>query len=354
MATSPERFSDPEPEVRLRALLDAMAVEDPAAEPGLVALVAARLEDEHPGIRQAAVDALGRFSALSGVLLDERIARRLVELAQDPSASVRAETAGTLALLGARRVVPGREAALHALLSDTSAKVREEAAAAVGDLKDRTAADALAKLLEDTDLGVRFEAAFALASIGDSRGRPLLEGLLEKNRLRVDAAEGLRRLGDPAAIPALQRCAFRLILRWAERLTLHAVLHTLGDPDAGARVIARVRSWRREERIHALALIGSHGIHAGAPLLLELARDPKSLFRGVALRSLGLLRDEAHAPFFLELAKDEAEPEEVRVEAAEALALLDGAERWMKELARGASPEVMRAAERTRTIQRLG
>jgi len=82
---------------------------------------------------------------------------------------------------------------------------RQEAAARLGWMKDREAADRLYEAMtKDGDAGVRLEAAIALARCGDGRAiAPLTDALSGKSDGRVGAAFGLAELGDKRAIPPL-------------------------------------------------------------------------------------------------------------------------------------------------------
>jgi len=204
-------------------------------------------------------------------------------------------------------------------LDDSSALVRREAAAALGDIGDRESARNLAHHLQDDDADVRFEAAFALASLRDPRGLEQLIAALDTSTRRLDACEGLRRLGSRDAVLALRSVAERIFLAWADRLTAWATLHVLGEPDAAEKIIARADSRKHEERAYALALIGTHRIGRGAAILDAVALNPKDSLRDTAIRALGDLGDEARRPLLQRIAEDEHTPAELRQDARGAL-----------------------------------
>ncbi len=251
----------------------------------------AALGDDDPEVRCAAIELIGRLAAFREVPIPDALAARILEHRSDADHRVRAETAASLAMLP--RAPEGAARAIRSLLEDAHSRVRQEACAALGDLDDRVSRDLLAERLEDVDPEVRFEAAFALASLKDARARPLLESTLSVTRRRLDACEGLRRLGDPAAADALEKLAGKLFLAWVDRLTAWATLSALGSVEAGAKVVQRAGARSREERIYALSLIGSHRIAAGRELLETIAKNERDPARDTAVRALGDLGDPA-------------------------------------------------------------
>jgi HEAT repeat protein len=257
--------------------------------------VEAALDAEHPVVRRAALDVLGHVAEHHGQSLPAAVAQRACALTEDEDAQVRAEACASLALLPASG--PGdlvaREAALCRGLDDADAEVRQEAAAALGDLPAAGAElsgaslDALAARLSEPDGRVAFEAAFALASLGDARARgPLLSALRERRR-RLDALEGLARLGDASVTPTLRGIAERWLMPWADRLSALASLVRLGDLDARSALAARVQARRFEERVHACALAGQLGLTEATPALRALAASARDPARASAMEALG-------------------------------------------------------------------
>jgi HEAT repeat protein len=190
-------------------------------------------------------------------------------------------------------IPPGAARAIRLLLDDPHSRVRQESCAALGDLRDHASKDFLAARLEDPDPQVGFEAAFALASMADLRARGTLLSALSVTHKRLDACEGLRRLGDPSTLEALDKMAGKLFLAWVDRLTAWATMFALGRTEAGDRVVERTTSRNREERIYALSLIGSHKISAGRDILERVVRDERDPLRDTAVRALGDLGDPA-------------------------------------------------------------
>lgn len=315
-----QRLGDRDAEVRLAALLEAGALTELAGQEAVVEAMVQRLWDELPGIRQASLDMLGRLATFAGHVADERTVTRALALTRDESPKVRAEAAAALALLGEAGPHPERVQALLRLAEDEAPEVRHEALAALGDLGAVDAADTLARHLDDPDAEAAFEAAFALASLKDARGRAVLERELTKARRRLDACEGLRRLADPAAEPALRKVLDRWFLPWADRLSVWSALHALGAADAAEQVVASARARRLEERTYALALIGSQRIEAGRAALEAVASDPKDILRDTAVRALGELGATGSEAVLQAILQTPDIPEELAADVRAALA----------------------------------
>ena len=310
---------------RLDAILAAVG-DDAGTSAEILSALTAALYDEHPGLRQAAMDTLARLTTERGLIVEAKVVERVVALAKDPSPRVRQEACVGLAVLRDDLEIPGRIAALEANLLDRVDYVRQEAAAARGDLGANSAKEALVAGLADPERGVRFEVAMALATLGDNRGRSVLELALDKNRTRLDACEGLRRLGDREAIPALEQASRRFFLPWVDRLTLLATLYHLGVVGAGSALLERTHARGREERAYAVALLGSHRVKEGLPRLRELAQASDPL-RDTAVRALGELGDPAARPVLERLEADPSLSAELRADARWALARLAGERR---------------------------
>ncbi len=316
-----ERIRTGDSERRFEALLEAM---EQAPDDVVVAAVVEALDAEHPGLRQAALEAVGLFVTTWGATFDMAVLDRTVQLTLDPSGLVRAEAASTLAQLCDDVEHAPRLQALRRMLRDDEAGVRHAAAAALGDLRDADSAETLATLLDDDDAQLRFEAAFALASLGDARARPHLERALGTRRLRLDAMKALGTLGDEASIDPLERFAARWFIDWVDRLTVYATLYRLGRRSYAEKILARTSSRNIQERTYAVALIGSHTIEEGAALLVSLAEDPAAPLRETAIDALGALGKEEHAPVLERITEDESVETTTRRVAQDALRKLGG------------------------------
>lgn len=317
-----------DPIKRARALLDRVTGAPDAEVGDVVRAAVSYLRDEDPRVRVAALDALSRLAAFRGVELDLGIAERVLELAADPDDRVRSEAAIAIALLPEPLVGAEARALLVRLLQDASPRVRREAAAALGDVGERSAVDRLASGLDDEDEVARFEAAYALAVLGDDRGLELLVSALGETKRRLDACEALRRLGSPRAVPALERLAGRLLLGWADRLTALATLYAVGARSPAAeKILERTFARNREERTYALALLGTHHILEGSGRLAEVAAAPRDPLRDTAVRALGELGVEEALPVLVAVVEEESAPIELRLDAIGAITKLPASAR---------------------------
>ena len=283
-------MSSAAPADRLRALQACAALdsEGVASEARLIPAIVSLLRDQEAPIRRAALEAIVLLENRGAHRFDRATLLQAHELARDPEAVVRAEAAVLLAF-APRDDLQASLQTLQRLLEDAAPGVRREAAAALGDLGDRSAISRLAEQLDDEDRDAAFESAFALATLGDDTGLPLLIAALGDPRRRFDACEGLRRLKSPAAVPELRRLSKKLRLSWPERLTVYATLYALGERDAAEFLIGRTRAWSREERGLALALIGSHRVAEGREVLERVAADVRDPLQETAARALNEL-----------------------------------------------------------------
>ena len=159
---------------------------------GAAALVVA-LRDPHVGVRRNAVYALGRLDAVDHI--DD-----LIAIVHANDAEVRHAVGEALARLHRPSVRDGLARA-----AGGDAERRQSAAYLRGVLREP---DGLVEALQDPEDEVRKDAALAMGNCAEARFRAPLEAALTDSawRVRVAAAEGLRRLGDPRAVPALQAC----------------------------------------------------------------------------------------------------------------------------------------------------
>jgi HEAT repeat protein len=195
--------------------------------PRSVSVLLARIEDRRPEVRMAAVRALGDIGsadavpALGKAFLERRCAptnlvndalRRLGEPA-GPIFERGAESADPIlrisSCFGLAAVASTHGGAVYqlgeVLASDSDARVRAAAAAALGIAGGGSAPDALWRATADSDVHVRRAAVRALGSFDDpSTGLLLLERAEDEDReVAIRAAEALVALSDrPRAGPA--------------------------------------------------------------------------------------------------------------------------------------------------------
>lgn len=310
-----QRLQSEDDKTRLDAILDLRALQ-PLDAP-LWTLLLQHLSHPHPGLRQAALDVLGSLAhrqpgEVPGGTLDLVLGR-----VHDANPRVRAEAMGCLALVEEHKTDPRRVEALRLGLEDASPEVREQALAAVGDLKLTGFEEALVKRLDDEASEVAFEAAFALASLHDSRALSKLCASLTEKSVQIAAADALARLGDPAAVPALQKALSGWFVDRVSQLSFHAALVSLGEASSLAPLLKATQSWRILERTHAYGLIGWHQVKAAKASLIRVAQDPKHRDRHLAMAALARFPEERAR--IQAVADDPAEPENSREDARFAL-----------------------------------
>jgi HEAT repeat protein len=136
------------------------------------------------------------------------------------------------------------------LLEDGDAKVRAQAAAALGDGGEGAHAGPLAAHLDDLP-EVRHEAALALARLRDARARPVLLTALGDRERALDAATALAGLGigdDPAARATLQAIVGRLFGDPLVKVRAAEILVRAGDTAARAHLDKAARARRDDVR----------------------------------------------------------------------------------------------------------
>ncbi len=123
-------------------------------------------------------------------------------------------------------------------LAHPDARVRREALLSLTKLEHTEAGDLVVNLLDDTDADVREAAAIAVGDLGVQRGlRPLLS-LLESEsdpERRLPMIRALGHLGDPGAVPLLEKQAVRSLLKRPPdevRIAAYRALHQIGTPHA--------------------------------------------------------------------------------------------------------------------------
>jgi len=245
-------------------------------------------------------------------------------LLADPDADVRRAGTALLALAGGspdalrERLTPA--------LADPSAVVRLEAVGQLADVGSQELRPALATALADAAFLVRFEAARGLAALRHPAGLEVLVEGLDQGPLRFRAIGALAQLADPRALPPLQRLFRRWLLDPFDRTQAAGALALLGDADGRGHLLARLEARRALDRPLAVELCGEARVPEAEEMLLGLLKDESDPARGAAARALGRLRSERASPLLEQLLEDPSAPEETRLDAAEGLVFLRGAE----------------------------
>jgi cellulose synthase operon protein C len=260
--------------------------------------VTARLDDEHPGVRQKAAGVLGRLG-------DARAVIPLVGRLGDGSREVRMAALEALAELGDARAAP----AMVRLISDSADEVRAQAIQSLGRLKSRAAVPALCELVERGSEPLRGRAAVALGQL--AAGAPVegvdpavtaLVNALGKDDLRQAAREGLRLAGAGAVAPL----AARLPSANGDELAAEVeLLGELGDARAAPTLLGELERGRvaRERVVDALGQVarGSRELHAELAALLA---DKEVAVRRRAAHALQGVADERAASALADAAGD--------------------------------------------------
>ena len=177
-----------DPRVRQLAIMGLAGLREGAAVPSLARM----LRDQHEGVRRNAAAALGQIGHPSAI-------KPLITAAAHEGAGVRVEIGVALSRLDRATV----HAALRATLSHADPELRQAAAYLMGQTHD---ADGLGAAMSDPAEPVRKAAALAIGNSNAAHLIPYLEAGLQDPgwTVRVACAEGLRRLGDPAAAAILR------------------------------------------------------------------------------------------------------------------------------------------------------
>lgn len=159
------------------------------------------------------------------------------------------------------------------VLNDAHAAVRQRAAAALGQIRDERAVDALAGCIHDSDHAVRRTSAWALGAIAHDRAVPALLEALNDERLEVRqrAAWALGEIGDRQAVEGL--------------------LDTLHDENHFVRIAAsKALGELRDKR--------------AVPALIDALKSADGGTRQIAAAALGNIRDPQAVPYLIPLLAD--------------------------------------------------
>lgn len=210
-------------------------------------------------------------------------------------------------------------AELAAFLTDTDGEIRAQAARMIGDVRYAAAADRVVPLLKDTEPRARFFAAEALGRLAYRPAGAAIVDMLAANDgrdqwLQHTGAGALASIGDTAALEALASHASRGVRSAAvvalRRLQHEGVARFLTDADEGVATDA------------ARAINDDGGIPGAMPQLaarlgvVKASNEP--LVRRAVNANVRLGTPEAVARIEA-LARDQATPSELRIEAISAL-----------------------------------
>ena len=270
-------------------------------------LALAMLQDPHPLVQEAALEALGRmdFELLPKTLLEDddallRIASaaalaqgndpgalaQLIEaLANDLSPEVKiaaAEALGELAGEGAL------DPLVESLLSgtETDEEVRAAVASALADLElDGALPPLLQALAADQDPAVQAAAAKALGELGlDGATDGLVDALLEgdESLVRAAAATALGEILNPEVLPELQQA----VDGDGSLEVMGAASAALDSFELPGLAGALLGSEDAEVRAAAVELLGERGLPEAARPLIEGLSDPEESVRDAVVEGL--------------------------------------------------------------------
>jgi len=212
---------------------------------GVVAEFLREVDHSHPGVRRAVVTALGQMGSEAAI-------DALLKKLDDADPQVRVGAANALGVLKAASAV---QPLIKVLAGIKDEKLCVAAAKALGEVGDAAAVEPLMTAVSNAARSkeLREEAAIALGKLKDKRARAVLVRALKDvaDRVRWAAADSLGRLGLPEAVPAL-----------GEAVT--------GDTNAQVREAAAVA-------------LGRIGRDDGVPALLRALRDPEKRVADQAL-----------------------------------------------------------------------
>lgn len=167
----------------------------------------------------------------------------------------------------------GARSALERALQSADVRLRLGATSALGLIGDPRSRIALEGRLNDPDRHVRAQAAFALAFVSDRRSTARLIDSLSHDGsalVRNSCAIALGRIGDPRAVPALERA----LDDESDRVRREAVvaLERSSDPEAARKVRRFLRDPARRVRIVATLVLGLRRDMGAVPELLDFSK----------------------------------------------------------------------------------
>ncbi len=257
------------------------------------------IEDDYWAVRVQVAWALAKIGGTKAI-------EGLIRLFNDTMMEVQSETVNAMSSMGTS-VVPD----LIPCLKDERWKVREQAAKALGNLKDPQAVQGLIIACRDRDGAVKSAAAEALGKIGDAKAVPALIKLFKDTSkiVRETAGTALVHIGESSVDALLQslkdphfvvRCHavrslggmttdYQIGRAWVkEPRVVEALIECLKDPDRAVR----------EDATIALGNIGDSQAVEG---LIEAMKD--GTVRRHAIASLGMIGDPRALPAVLDALK---------------------------------------------------
>lgn len=330
-----ELLTDAQPAVRRAALVAG------AFDAGLTSLVLARLDDDDPEVRAAAIRLLGSLREAPAV-------GRLVEKLRQGSEAERAAAAEALGRMPGASLHPLRscldsrehldvvlaalailekarstlfESELIRLLHAPAARIRRGALRALANHPSVEAEEALILALTGEEEALQYDAMEILVQRDSALALPPMLAILQDGGpMRYHVIRTLGRLESRAAAEPLEHLYAGSPLY--EKIEIVSALVRIAPPGIIGFLRARLEEPEVEIRrvaIHGLARMAGP---AELPLLVKLAQDPDWTIRNEVAVGLGLLASTDGRPALLELSRD-LEPVVART-ARNAIAALPG------------------------------
>jgi HEAT repeat protein len=329
-----QQLKSPEAQQR-RCAAFALGKIGPQAQPAVDDLLALLKEDRDAAVREAAAGALGRIGQGNrGLLEGGRVVPALIQaLKKDPSPQVRRSAAWALGLLGADVAPVAAPALVETLKNDADLAVLQNAAWALGALAPdneevvQASVSALRHCLRGKDAAVLRETAKALSKLGEAAHAALPELLLTcdhpNSETRAAAVRALLELATPqdkdAVAPALEKI-LKSDPNPDTRRNAALALGKVGDPAAlPALQDILDKGDSKQKQQAALALGGINSAEAVALLRKTLKdADPELRLRAaVSLGKLAAIATDAYEDLLQIYTQDPQES--VRLQAATAL-----------------------------------
>lgn len=192
-----QQLKSSDPARRVKAARSLASARQRRAVPALIR----SLQDDHPHVRIAIIEALGAIGHPACVEPLLSALKRVPKTAKDGAAESRC-IAEAMAGVGS-----GATEVLSKALSSDDREVRRWVASALGMIKDPQAVDPLTQALEDNRSEVRKTAALALGQIGDGRAlKALIKALANRDlETRRAAAEALGFIRSDEGVDALMK-----------------------------------------------------------------------------------------------------------------------------------------------------
>lgn len=243
-------------------------------------LLLASTEDEHADARASSIIAASKLDPTDALWLESKL--------EDEHPRVRI---AALDALETKRPAAAIVASCQFLEADPSDSVRIAAAVLVGSIEDLGAArtETLQALKDVLHSGpdLARSAALSLAQLGDTAGERQLIEALHDAPWRLAAIDGLGLFSSPASADALAEVGDRFFASLIDRAAIAAALAKRGDARA-VPILRRVLSaWRADGRDYALFTIAEHKLSELLPELLPFVgrlrgASPTALARALA------------------------------------------------------------------------